>query len=565
MARFWLLGVWRLCASATSVAPYSNVIASQLAFGENSAATWFDGLPIYHVPPADAPSVPSSSPSRDMAFGSPLAFSVFPLNPASTFSLTLLFLDDAKGYHRRLALTANGVPIGAPGIALPPKALFNATLIVPSSAVAKLPNGALGLALSLSALAGPNAVLSGFSLASSNAADPPIAPPAAPVPSHALPRLTPRPASVAGAGPLTVDLNGAWDFDPAGGSAFPASLSVPGEYTLQGFRVPQGAPVAYRRAFEVPSSWAGLRTKLRFDGVSSNATVFVNGAPVGGHLGGFTPFELDVTAAVAPGGANSLTVVVQGFSEADLLASASQYAAHDIGGITRKVYLMAVPPVSIADVHAVPTFTNASRAAADLFLNVSLANDGAAATGAATTVEVALSFGGAPPCAAGQVVFPAGLAPGGVAFAAASLRVDAPLLWDPEHPRLYNLTLTLPTQSVVRRVGFRDVAVVGNRVVINGRPIKARGTTRHEVHPLVGRALWALEPAGKAWERDIIAFRDANVNCKLGAARAASAPPKNTGAQKLTLCPNSRRHLPRRNPRPAAQTSAPRTTHPRRS
>jgi len=493
--------------------PFSHVIASQAASDEDSSATWFDSLPLYHVPDSDAPTVPSNDPNRDMVFGAPLTFSVFPLNPASNFSLTLLFLDDATSYHRSLSLAVGGGVV-APRIDLPPKVVYNATFIIGGGVVKPLPDsgGALGFGIALAALSGPNAVLSSFSLASSNPADPPIFPPRSPVPTHALPRLTPRPASVAGTDAPIVDLNGAWDFDPTGaGAAFPATLTVPGEYTLQGFRIPEGQPVVYRRAFSVPAAWAGLRAKLRFDGVSSNATVFVNGALAGTHLGGFTPFELDVTAALVPGGANMLTVVVVGWSVADDLASASKYATHDIGGITRKVYLMAVPPVSIADVHVVTTFTDGTRTAADVFLNVSLANDGEGATGAPTTVDVGLAFNGAA-VTGGQVTFPADLPPGTVAFAALTLRVPAPRLWDPEHPQLHDLTLTLPTQTVVRRVGIRDVRVVGNRVVVNGRPIKARGTTRHEVHPLVGRALWALEPVGKQWERDIIAFRDANVN-----------------------------------------------------
>jgi beta-galactosidase/beta-glucuronidase len=298
-------------------------------------------------------------------------------------------------------------------------------------------------------------------------------------------------------------------------------IVVPGEYTLQGHRVASGAPVVYATAFSTPASWAaaGLRVKLRCDGVYSNATVYMNGALAGSHLGGFTPFELDVTSLLdAAGGANNLTIVVVSASLADTLASATQYAAHDIGGITRKIYLIAVPTVSIADVHVVTSFAGGDYSQATLALNVSLANDGAAATAAPAAVAAALTYGGAP-VASGQVTFAAPIAGGGgVAYMGLNISVAAPALWDVEHPRLHNLTLTLtypsaPTETVVMRVGFRDVHVVSaNRVAINGRVIKAHGTTRHEAHPLTGRSLWTLAPEGKQWERDIIAFRDANVN-----------------------------------------------------
>ena len=99
-----------------------------------------------------------------------------------------------------------------------------------------------------------------------------------------------------------------------------------------------------------------------------------------------------------------------------------------------------------------------------------------------------------------------------------------------QHPRLHDLTLTLATaggagETIALRVGFRDVVVVGNRVLVNGHPIKAHGTTRHEAHPLVGRSLWTLEPAGKQWERDILTFRDTNINYLCDAGALSGRPP----------------------------------------
>jgi len=528
-------------------AAYPNVIASQSAAAQ-SAASWFAGLPTWHVHPSAvpaSPAVPAADPARDMVFdATALVFSVFPVNPASSFAVDLVFLDD--GGHRAQSLAVGGALV-APRIALADRAILRVNFSIPPSAVAPLPaaGNASALTFSLARLAGPNAILSSFALSSSDPADPPVAPVAPPRPSHALPRLTPRPAAVDGAGAAAaVDLAGAWDFDAAPPPALLAALrggaraaaraalaaragawvpiAVPGEYTLQGHRVAAGAPVVYHRAFAAPAAWAGLRAKLRFDGVYSGAEVFVNGAAAGAHLGGFTPFELDVTALLAPGGApNNLTVVVTGATLADALASGSQYATHDLGGIARKVVLFAAPPVSVADVHVVTVLgagaaPGAASAPATLVLNVSLANDGAAAAGAPSVVRAALAFRGAP-VAAGEVDFPA-VAAGAVVYAQLNLSVADAALWDPEHPRLHDLALSLatpgaPGETLALRVGFRDVAVAGNRVLVNGRAVKARGTTRHETHPLAGRALGALDTAGGGqWARDIEAFRDINVN-----------------------------------------------------
>lgn len=310
-----------------------------------------------------------------------------PVNPTSSFAVNLTFLDDAVSYDRVEALVVGNASI-APRIALPPKEILVQQWVIGPGAVTILPNGKAGLAFSLNALAGPNAVLSGFVLFSSNPNDPPITPPQQPVPSHALPRLTPRPSLIAGVSdPLTLDLMGTWQFDPAPSAAFLGALgslgkgpvganwsaiTVPGEYTLQGFRVPTGQPVVYQTTFATPAAWpASLRVKLRCDGAYSNATLYVNGAFVGAHLGGFTPFELDITSALgSSGSSNVLTVIIVGASLADSLASGSQYASHDLGGITRKIYLLAVPALSIADAHVITTFDQAGSPYTDGFLFV---------------------------------------------------------------------------------------------------------------------------------------------------------------------------------------------------
>ena len=503
-------------AAAAGASDFTHAVASDVV-SAGASPSWLDGLPTWHVGtdvvPA-SPALPADAPARDMVFGSPLSWSVGPgLNASSSFQLELTFLDDGTGAQRVLALSAGGAVV-APRIALPAKAALVARFNVSGAAIS---GGSL--ALSLANLAGPNAVLSAFTLYSSWPGDAPLTPTAPPGPSHALPRLTPRPASVAGAaaGDLYMELHGVWDFSATGEAGDLTPILVPGEYTLQGYRVAAGQPVLYQRLFTPPAAWAALRVKLRCDGVYSNATVFVNGELVGAHLGGMTPFEFDVTDQLQPG-TNTLTVLVVGASLADALAAGAQYATHDLGGITRKIGLLAVPAVSVADVHVVTAFAAGDYTAATLALNISVANDGAEATAAPVNVAAALAYQGAAE-AAGSVAVAPGLAGGGaVAFASLNLSVTAPPLWDPEHPRLHDLTLTLTlaggaTEVVSLRVGFRDVRVVGgNRVAVNGRVIKARGTTRHEAHPLAGRSLWRVPPEGKQWERDIAQFAQANIN-----------------------------------------------------
>ena len=69
-------------------------------------------------------------------------------------------------------------------------------------------------------------------------------------------------------------------------------------------------------------------------------------------MGGMTAFELDATPALRAG-MNRLALKVRSESLADMLGSLTQYAAHQLGGITRKVTLFAVPDVHISDIRIV--------------------------------------------------------------------------------------------------------------------------------------------------------------------------------------------------------------------
>lgn len=69
--------------------------------------------------------------------------------------------------------------------------------------------------------------------------------------------------------------------------------------------------VWYRRALDIPENFKGKRVILHFGAVDHKAYVYVNGALVGTHTGGYWPFQFDITDYLKSDG-NYVTVHCRG-------------------------------------------------------------------------------------------------------------------------------------------------------------------------------------------------------------------------------------------------------------
>lgn len=331
------------------------------------------------------------------------------------------------------------------------------------------------------------------------------------------PRFTPIPVAVDAVELVHVCLDGTWMFNPKPDASFVqqvaseewSPINVPGEWVMQGFQVATNQAAGYMRSFEVPKDWVGKRVKLRFDAVYSDAVVYVNGVEVGRHEGGFTPFELDITDVISFGDTNHLALQVTSESLADQLASGSKYACHALGGIPRSVHLFVVPSTYVQDVVVQTTFDDAFE---DAELEVSFRLQGEVSSD--IRIQYELSPYGEPDQESvllGSQTLNASAGKMGSVIKE-SFSVKAPKKWDCEQPNLYQLTCTLYAgetmlQKVSQRFGFRTTEVVGNQLLINGKPVTLRGVNRHEVYPTTGRSI-----PKELYRKDVELFRDANVN-----------------------------------------------------
>ena len=330
-------------------------------------------------------------------------------------------------------------------------------------------------------------------------------------------RWSPIPEKVAGLDRHILSLDGNWRFSAAPEQGFYkkkeiqnwGDIEVPGEWVMQGYHVETGTSAGYFRTFEVPGSWKGYRVILRCEAVYSDCHIWVNGKEAGSHLGGFTPFELDVTGSIRPG-KNTIALEVKSESLADTLSSASRYAVHPLGGISRSISLLALPDVNLASFH-VNTRFDENYEDADLNVEITMANQSSKKQQVSLQFELKDSQGNTV-AVQGEETQQLELGKGVKQKFTTTFHVVNPLKWDCEHPNLYHLVCKVSIdgrelKTLKRRFGFRQVDVRGKQVFVNNRLIKLKGVNRHEVDPLRGRSL-----TGTQWYEDVKLFKEGNVN-----------------------------------------------------
>lgn len=296
-----------------------------------------------------------------------------------------------------------------------------------------------------------------------------------------------------------ITLNGTWQFKFSPKSKW-EEIQVPGEVAMQGYAIEHDKPFVYRRSLTLPADYRGKRVILRFDGVYGQARLSINGTVVREHQGGFTRWETDITPYVKYEKRNEIQLEVT--DRIDDISYASGYAHHPIGGILRDVSVFALPQTYIYDL-GVETHLDS------LYRNAVLKLTYSAAATENSKIEFTLT------------------SPDGKKVEFAKKRfilskekqdythefsVENPLKWDAEHPNLYTLTVSVSqNQKEVgrfsRKIGFRDVRIVGDRMYVNGMQVKLRGACRHDIHPTLGRVATA-----EIDSLDAVLFKQSNMN-----------------------------------------------------
>jgi beta-galactosidase len=267
----------------------------------------------------------------------------------------------------------------------------------------------------------------------------------------------------------------------------------------------------YRRHFTVPPEARGQRLFLRFDRVMEAATPTINGHTLEQHLGGFLPFEREITGLDTDKD-NVLSVAVDG-RWLDIPPAGSPKGPPSVdymlpAGITGAVRLCAVPQVFLSDVYAKPvdvldakkrrleltcTLDSGNKTATPIKLLATLQEQGRVIARTSSNInvktgsqEVRLMFG----------------------------NLDQLVLWDVENPKLYDVVVELQSEGKTvhqykERVGFREARFTVDGFFLNGQRVQLFGLNRHELYPYMG-----FSAPDRAMRRDAEIVRK-ELNCNI--------------------------------------------------
>ena len=243
-----------------------------------------------------------------------------------------------------------------------------------------------------------------------------------------------------------------YDFDKS------PTMQIPGDWNTQDQRLffYEGT-VWFMKRFQTQPI-AGRKSLLYFGAVNYDCHVWVNGQKAGHHVGGFTPFNFDVTKMLREG-ENVVIVKVDNKRHAEDVPT-QIFDWWNYGGITRDVLLLSVAPTYIEDYSLQLLSLEGRKIGFSVRLNQPVEGQ-----------EVTLRI---PELKISKTLTT-------TADGTASISMKAkPQLWSPETPKLYKVEISMNGETLTDEVGFRTIETCGKQILLNGQPIFLRGISIHE-------------------------------------------------------------------------------------
>jgi beta-galactosidase len=257
---------------------------------------------------------------------------------------------------------------------------------------------------------------------------------------------------------------------------------------------------SYARDIEIGRGAERKRVFLDFEGVACACELWLNGEIVCSHLGGYTPFSVELTGRLRTG-ANRLVVKVDSTENPDIppFGHAVDYLCY--GGIYREAWLRFQDDDYISDLFAMPQRIMEATKELRVLVEADCPRGESGLDIRCALREVGPGFGRAEPRSSGAVLAISASVPLSPARGGGPARAELWMEglggirnWDVTDPALYELETILSRDGrvvdrVCARVGFREAAFRPQGFFLNGRRLPLVGLNRHQSYPYVGYAM----------------------------------------------------------------------------
>ncbi len=254
-----------------------------------------------------------------------------------------------------------------------------------------------------------------------------------------------------------------YDFDKS------QDLRVPGDWNSQKENLfyYEGS-IWYKKSFDYQKKNKSNSVFVYFGAVNYDADVYLNGQKIGKHIGGFTPFQFEVTHLLKEQ-QNDLILKVDNKRLKDGVPTLNT-DWWNYGGITRDVKLIETPNTYIADYRIQLHAENHNKITSIIQLR------GKNIAYQKVCIQI-------PELSVNQIVTTTE-----DGTATLDQKVKNINYWSPTSPKRYKVVLSTESDKIIDKIGFRTIKTDGADILLNGESIFLKGISIHEENPGGGRA-----------------------------------------------------------------------------
>lgn len=233
---------------------------------------------------------------------------------------------------------------------------------------------------------------------------------------------------------------------------------------------------SYVKTIELSKQDVEEQIQICFHGVESAFALWVNGQFIGYSEDSFSPSYFDLTNVLHEG-KNKMAVQVYRFTTASWIEDQDFFR---FSGIFRDVELVFIPKVHLQDLKVLtPLYDNYTKASVDIECEL---------VGNLENCEVIFTLFDQKDQIVTKEIEIKDTKIG------TTFELDSPILWNAEHPYLYELVIEVRQNGQLveiakQHVGIRGFKIIDGLMCINGKRIVFHGVNRHEFSPKTGRVM----------------------------------------------------------------------------